>query len=208
MTDKKIIIFALILSALLVGGGWYYNSHRPATEEESPSPSPTITEPGVTLGNPDAPVVMEEYTNFLCSACAYFQTNIFGQINEAYIKTGKVKLVVYVWPPFEASRAALCAQEQNKFFDYLDYVFAHQSEIQEEQDLKDFAVNAGLNEQKFNACYVTDKIEERAQKWYDESAARGVNATPTFFINGQKFIGAQPFAEFQKIIEQKLAETK
>ncbi|MDD2730641.1 MAG: DsbA family protein [Candidatus Portnoybacteria bacterium] len=207
MTDKKIIFFALILSVVIVGGGWYYNSHQRATEE-SPTPSPTVSEPGAVLGNPDAPVVIEEYTNLLCSACAYFQTNAFHQINEAYIKTGKVKLVVYVLPPYETSQAALCALEQKKFFDYTDYAFTHQAEISEEQDLKDFAVNAGLNEQKFNDCYASENIQERAQKWNEEGKARGVTATPIFFINGQKFIGAQPFAEFQKIIEEKLSETK
>jgi len=204
MSNKKIIIIAIFFSVFLIFSGWYYSFYH--QKQNKSKNNPEITEPGVVLGNPSAPVVIEEYTNLLCEACAYFQKNAFLQIYENYIKTGKVKLEVYVTLPYETGKAALCALEQNKFFDYIDYALDHQLQIKGEQDLKDFAVNIGLNEQKFNECYSDKRVNQRLEKWNEEREKRGVNSTPTFFINGQKLIGAQPFKEFQKIIEEKLKE--
>lgn len=213
MSDKKIIVVALILAALLAGGGWYYSQHRPPTAAilpiETASPKAGASEPGIAIGDPSAPVVMEEYTNFLCGACGHFATQTLPGIMDEYVKTGKVRMVFYVYPPQELSKAALCAQEQNKFTEYHDYLFAHQDQISAEKDLKDFAGNVGLDTQKFDACFDTpDKYTDKIQKWYDDGAARGVDATPTFFINGQKFVGAQPFEDFKKIIEEKLNQAK
>jgi protein-disulfide isomerase len=213
MSDKKIIVVALILAALLAGGGWYYSQHRPPTAAilptETAGPKAGTSEPGIAIGDPSAPVVIEEYTNFLCGACGYFATTAFEKIKDDYIKTSKVRMVFFVYPPQELSKAGLCSQEQNKFMEYHDYVFTHQEQISSENDLKDFASNAGLDLQKFSACLdAPDKYKDKIQKWYDEGAARGVDATPTFFINGQKFIGAQPFEDFQKIIEEKLNQAK
>jgi protein-disulfide isomerase len=209
MTDKKIIVIALILAVLVIGGGWYYSTHSPGTasiSEQSGSPTPlaSATEPGIIFGNPSAPVTMEEYTNFLCPACMNFATQTFGKIKDDYIATGKVKIVFYIFPPLELSKAGLCADEQGKFIEYHDYVFSHQSQITDEAVLQDFAVNAGLDGNAFATCYASTKFDDKIQKWIDEGQARGVDSTPTFFINGQKFIGAQPYEEFQKLIDQKL----
>ncbi|MEK7160650.1 MAG: thioredoxin domain-containing protein, partial [Patescibacteria group bacterium] len=159
MTDQKIIAVALVLSALLIAGGLYYSKQAPTTPAAilpSATPdSPTITENGLIIGNPDAPVVIEEYTNFLCPACASFATGALEQIKNDYVKTGKAKLVLFIYPPQELAKAALCANEQGKFTEYHDYLFSHQKDpgITKEQDIKDFAVNAGLDGAAFDACY-------------------------------------------------------
>lgn len=212
MTDKKIIVIALVLGAIVIGGGWYYTKNKPQEaavlpqNSTTPTPLVKVTEQGISYGNPDAPVVMEEYTNFLCPACANFANNTFGKINTDYISTGKVRFEFFVYPPFELSRAALCAAEQNKFIEYHEYTFAHQSQITDESIIKDFAVNAGLDSTTFSACYDSGKYGDKVQKWLDEGQTRGVEATPTFFINGQKLVGAQPYEEFQKIIDGKLSQ--
>ncbi len=212
MSDKKIIILALILAAVLIGGGWYYSKHKtpaailPAGSIEQKT---TVSEPGISFGDPNAPVVIEEYTNFLCSACARFAVETFSKIKDEYIATSKVRVIFFVYPPMESSLAGLCAQEQGKFIEYHDYILSHLEQVASETELKDFAANAGLDFQKFNACFANpDKYKNKIQKWYDEGSERGVEATPTFFINGQKFIGAQPYSEFKKIIDEKLNQAK
>ena len=205
MSDKKIIIFAVVLSLLLIGGGWYYSAQNQGNQPaRTPDVSRDVSEPGILIGDPNAPVTMEEYTNFLCPACARFAGTTLTQIKDEYVKTGKVKLAIFILPPYELGQAAFCANEQNKFVEYHDYTFAHQEQITKEGDLKDFAVNAGLDSAKFNACYDSAKYQEKVSKWYEEANARGVESTPTFFINGQKFIGAQPYADFKKLIDEKL----
>jgi protein-disulfide isomerase len=211
MTDKKIIITALILAILLVGAGWYYSKYNPQTAailpKTSPSPTgPAVTTAGITIGNPSAPIIMEEYTNFLCSHCINFATKTLPQIEDEYVKTGKVKLVIYVFPPMEFGKAALCAVEQNKFLEMHNYFFAHQ--VRKEEDFIDFAINAGLDGKAFGECFSSDKYNNISQKWYDEGIARGITGTPTFFIYGRQMVGAQPFGEFQKVIEEKMANIK
>ncbi|MBU1102227.1 DsbA family protein [Patescibacteria group bacterium] len=206
MSDKKIIVVAIILSALVIGGGWYYSKNSPqqAAISQPQKTAAVISEAGISFGDPNAAVTIEEYTNFLCPACARFATETFGKIKDAYVATGKVKFVFFFYPPFELGEATLCAQEQNKFIEYHDYLFNHQGQITDEDILKDFATNVGMDLAKFNECYASDRYDGKLQKWLDEGQAREVDATPTFFINGQKFIGAQPYEEFQKIIDQKL----
>ena len=204
MSDKKIIIAALLLSVLIIGGGWYYSKNRPPTASVAAPLAAAITTQGITIGNPAAPVTIEEYTNFLCPACASFAANAYKNITEDYVKTGQIKFVLYIYPPFELGRAALCANEQNKFAEYHDYLFAHQGEIDAEQKIKDFARAAGLNGDEFIQCYDGATFKDAPASWYQEGQARKVDATPTFFINGQKLVGAQPYAEFKKIIDEKL----
>jgi len=209
MSDKKIIITSVVLSLVLIIGGWIYSKNKPAN---IPNPGPaavtqtqqTNAAAGIVLGSDNAPVVMEEYTNFLCSACGNFATQTLPQIQENYIKTGKVKMVFYIYPPLELGRAAYCVSKQDKFVEYHDYLFAHQDGITQEQDILDFATNIGVDQASFNECYNSDEAKNAAQSWLDEGQNRGVEATPTFFINGEKFVGAQPYADFEKIIEGKL----
>ncbi|MBU4143033.1 DsbA family protein [Patescibacteria group bacterium] len=212
MTDKKIIFSAVILSLFLIGGAWYYSEQLPTASISgaipSSSPSTVALEAGILIGDPNAPVTMEEYTNFLCSACARFAVTTLPQIKEDYVKTGKVKIVIYVLPPYELSQAALCSQEQNKFVEYHDYLFDHQGQITKEDDLKNMAVNAGLDSGKFNACYDSGQYADKAVKWSEEASSRGVESTPIFFINGQKLIGAQPYGDFKKIIDEKLNQAR
>lgn len=210
MSDKKLIVFSLVAATLLIFGGWYYskNGSSQATPSSSGDDQATITEKGIVIGNPDAPVTMEEYTEFLCPACGRFANQTLPQIKEEYVKTGKVKLVLYVFPPFELGNAALCANEQGKFSEFHDYIFLHQQEITSEDDIKNYAINSGLSAQEFNTCYAQDKFKDKLAKWYNEGGKRGVTATPTFFINGQQFIGAYPYADFKKIIDQKLTEAE
>lgn len=214
MSDKKIIIVALVLSAVVIGAGWYYsqNGISPASilnpqASETPKAENNKTV-GISYGNPDAPVVIEEYFSFLCGACVNFKEQTFGLIENDYIKTGKVRFVFYAYPPLEFGAAVYCAQKQDKYTEYADYLFNHNAEIQEAQDLLDFSANAGLNQSGFIACYNSDDAKNAAQAWYDRGVEKEVDATPTFFINGQKLVGAQPYAEFQKIIDEKLNQIK
>ena len=207
MSDKKIIITAIILSLALIGGGWYYSKNHPPTAAIVNSPKTNqlpVSVAGISLGNPAAPVVIEEYTNFLCPACASFALVTFDQIKEDYIKPGRVKFIFYIFPPLELAQAAICAEEQGKFAEYHAYVFEHQTQITKEGDLKDFAVNVGIDGTQFAACYAKEEIKTKAAKWTEEGNKREIDSTPTFFINGQKLVGAQPYSDFKKIIDEKL----
>ncbi len=204
MSDKKIIFIALFFAVVLVVGGLIYSGSKIISNPKpSASPESTQTAP-LKFGDEKAPVLIEEYTNFLCPACASFALETWPKIEENYVKTGQVKFAFYIFPPLELGRAAFCASQGGKFIQYHDYVFAHQSEIKEEKDVLDFALKVGLDETKFNQCYNSQEAKDAAQNWLANGQGRGVTATPTFFIDGEKVLGAQAYAEFEKIIESKL----
>lgn len=199
MTNKKIIIIALVLAAVLVAAGFIYKS---SNNSASILPQPQVA--GIVVGNQDAPVTIEEYTNFLCPACANFAINVLPQIENNYVKNGKVKFVFYVIGYEEFGRAAFCADKANKFSEFHDYVFAKQSQIKQEQDIFDFASAVGINVDSFKQCYNSQEAQVAFQNWVSLAKEKGVDATPTFFINGQKILGMQLYATFQNAIDSKL----
>lgn len=165
------------------------------------------------LGSSDAPVVMIEFSDFQCSFCSRFFSNVLPEIKEKYIETGKVKLVYrdFAFLSQEsnwAAEAANCARDQEKFWEYHDYLFGNQSREEGEafskENLKEFAKNLGLNESEFNSCLDSGKYVQEVKDDTLAGQAAGVSGTPTVFINGQKVVGAQPASVFISIIEAEL----
>lgn len=195
------ILAALIGAGLIIYGTFFYTN--PASKEASILPqiiNPKLEEP--FLGNAEAPVTIIEYGSYLCGHCADFQRDTLPQIEEKYIQTNKVKFIYRSFPPIELAIADWCAQEQNKFWEYHNYVF--QRDIGSVDDLKQYAKDVGLDETKFSECLDSEKYKNEADNWYNMGKAAGVDGTPTFFINDQKVVGNLPYEEFEKIIEEKL----
>jgi protein-disulfide isomerase len=70
---------------------------------------------------------------------------------------------------------------------------------------KQWAADLGLNTQQFNSCVDSGKYRSEVQKYFSDGQTAGVSGTPTFFVNGQKLVGAQPFSAFKAVIDQELA---
>jgi protein-disulfide isomerase len=107
----------------------------------------------------------------------------------------------------DAARAARCAGEQDKFWEYHDALFADQSKLAE-PDLKARASKLGLDQQKFAACF--DKHEPDAGIVADQMQGHklGITGTPAFFVNGRALFGAQPPEKFTEVIDEELAGNK
>ena len=200
MANKKIIITAILLVLALVAVGWIWGRQAPGGDDNGQAAKTA----GIVLGSANAPVIIEEYTNFLCPACGLFARETLPQIEENYIKTGKARFVFYVFPPMELGQAAFCSEKQGKFLEYHNYLFAHQEEIKGEDQILEFAKNIGMDSEKFNQCRAGDEAKSAALGWFSDGQRRQVTATPTFFINGEKLVGAQPYSEFQKLIDSKI----
>src|SRR3989344_2262592 len=163
------------------------------------------------LGDPNAKVLMVEVSDFQCPYCANYALNTFPEIKKEYVDTGKVKIVFKNFPlpfhPFaqKAAEAGDCVKEQGKFWEYKEDLFNNQQNISID-DLKKYAKDLGLDVQRFDSCLDSGKFEEKVKKDVQEAIGAGVEGTPTFFINGEKFVGALPFSEFQKIIDQALTK--
>jgi protein-disulfide isomerase len=162
-------------------------------------------------GDQNAPVTIVEFSDFQCPFCGRFWSQTLPQIKEDYIDTGKVKFVYRDFPlsfhqyAQKASEAAECADEQGKFWEYHDKLFENQQFLDTES-LKQYAADLGLDTEKFNSCIDTGKYSSEVRKDFQDGQTNGVSGTPTFFINGQKLVGAQPYSAFQQIIDSLISE--
>ncbi len=169
---------------------------------------------GTAMGDPQAPVVIEEYSDFLCSFCGSFHSSTLEQIVDQYVATGQVYFVFNIFPLHQESmpiaRASLCASEQGQFWQYADFLFANQASLFSTRKisrlLEAIAESANLDVDGFQTCMREDRYQDQIQDAYLNATSYGIESTPSFLINGNLFRGAKPFAEFQVEIEAALSE--
>ena len=157
-------------------------------------------------GAANAKVTIVEFSEFQCPFCKRVNPTM-DQIMKDY--AGKVR-IVFKHNPLSfhkdaplASQAALAAGKQGKFWEMHDMLFENQQAIQA-ADIDKYAQEIGLNMTKFKADLESDEIKKQIaadQALANEVGARG---TPTFFINGRKLRGAQPFEQFKTLIDEEL----
>ncbi len=104
----------------------------------------------------------------------------------------------------DAARAARCAGEQGKFWEFHDALFADPSKLAV-KDLKATAANLKLDAAKFDDCLDKHKYDDAINKDIAEGKSLGADGTPVFFINGRPLLGAQSVQKFDDIISEELA---
>jgi len=160
------------------------------------------------FGPEDAPVTIIEYSDFQCPFCER-AVPVINQIKATY--GDSVRLVYKDFPlgfhqfAQKAAEAGQCANDQGRFWDLHDVMFANQNSI-DVASIKRYASGLGLDTEQFDACLDSGKYAQEVQQDFNEGKAAGVSGTPTFFINGKKIVGAKPFAEFQAIIDNELGK--
>jgi protein-disulfide isomerase len=180
------------------------------TQQQQTAPATVSADDDAVMGDASAPVEIIEFSDYQCPYCGRFFSETLGQIEDEYISTGKVKLVYRDFPlsfhpqAQKAAEAAECAGEQGKYFEMHDMIFSNQQSIQV-ADLKGYASVLGLDQNQFDTCLDSGKYESEVKQDFQDGAAAGVSGTPTFFINGVKVVGAQPYSAFKQIIDQQLA---
>src|SRR3989344_435889 len=157
-------------------------------------------------GDSNAPVTIIEWSDFECPFCGRFYTETLGQIDEKYIKTGKVKLVYKDFPlsfhpqAQKAAEAAECAGDQGKFWEMHDLLFEKgvQGGV---ASFKQYAQELSLKSAEFDGCLDSGEMAGEVQKDMADGGKGGIQGTPGFLINGQLVSGAQPFVVFQQVID-------
>jgi protein-disulfide isomerase len=189
------------------------------SQEQSPASTPTLMEylTGQTRhfqGDQNAPVTLIEFSDFQCPYCGKFATETAQQIYDQYVKTGKLRFgyIHFTFLGEEsqwAAEASECANDQNAFWQYHDYLFSHQSGENlgafSKDNLKKFAVTLNLNADEFNQCLDSGKYTDLVKSQTSMAQNLGVSSTPTMVINGKVLLGAQPFATFQQVIDSDLS---
>jgi protein-disulfide isomerase len=154
---------------------------------------------GISVGRADAPVVIYEFADFQCPACAQFALIVTPYIKEQHVEPGRVRYVHYDFPliqihehAFLASRAGRCAHEQGRFWEYHDLLYAEQRDWSpRDQDevlplYIDYAEGIGLDRTAFEGCLRSDRHAAEVSKNMRLGQSLGVPGTPTLFINGRR----------------------
>jgi protein-disulfide isomerase len=166
--------------------------------------------PEMALGRANAPVTIFEFASMSCPHCAAFEENVFPMVRSTYIDTGKVRFVFREFPldikAAAASMLARCIANGNaeKFFGAIDTMFKQQDMLmtQTKETLQRIGKEAGMDEQGAEACVKDQALLDKlsADEKFAEQELK-VDATPTFFINGEMVKGAMSFEEFEAKIK-------
>ena len=191
------------------------------TVTPTPVPTPTmvpvvedVPTDGNSRGSADAPVTITEYMDYLCGYCARHTVTTARLLDEAYVKTGQVRVVAKQMPvhgelAVAAAEAALCAGDQGAFWEYhdglMESLYNGDPLAARADGLNQLAGDLSLDQDAFSACLAEGKYSERVQQEAMDGQAEGVQGTPTFFVNELQVVGAQPYEAFAAAIEQELS---
>ena len=164
--------------------------------------------PEIVLGEPDAPVTIVEYASTTCPHCANFHNNTLPALKKEYIDTGKVRLVLREFPFDPRSEAGfmLARCSEDKYVAMLDVLYKQQSSWAGVENARDALLQiarlAGFSQESFEACLTNQELLDDIRAVRQRGAEDfGVEATPTFFVNGQKYPGNMSIEEMSAIID-------
>jgi len=182
MASLKIIIAVIALIAV-IGIAFALMSQKPEY--------PDIANPIPVKGNPDAKVIVEEFSDFQCPACIstfpYVQEIINNNKDKIRFEYRQFPLPSHNYA-FKSSEASLCAQDAGKFWEYHDELFKAKGVLDSESLVK-YAERVGIDKASFNNCLYSGTKEAKVNAEISAGQDRGVNGTPTFFVNRKKIEG-------------------
>ena len=219
------IALLVLLSLLLAACG------APGLPAATPVPDAAASDDGVVAAQPaapaaednaarskgsaDAPVTIIEYSDFQCPFCSRWVEQTYPSLLKDYVDSGKVRLEFRDFPlsfhpnADEAAVASNCAAEQDAYWAMHDMLFSGQSTWSELPDAKPtfvgYAGDLGLDTAAFEACLSSGKFDGTIQQDIAAGQKAGVSGTPSFLINDQLLVGAQPYQVFQNAIDTVLA---
>jgi protein-disulfide isomerase len=213
--------FYVVLGVVaVIGGGWLlYSAHRGPTAGLGPAaPVPVAVADGFrgfTLGSDSARVEITEYSDFECPFCAQFATVQMPVVREQLITTGKARWRYREFPlamhkySRDAALAGECAGEQGKFWEMHDQLFGHHEWALTGKNpdgvFRGFAKDIGLDLARYDACMDSQRYAGRIQASFEEGEARGVQGTPTFFIDGRRYLGNATSDALKAVVDSLVA---
>lgn len=216
------IVFAAFVAALLAVAVVFYLIGSGQQEDEVAASGADGNEdmeqadlPHPSLGDEDAPVTMVEYSDSQCPYCGEFAREVEPGLVEEYVESGTLRIEWRDFPylgqeSVNAALAARAAQEQDKFWEYHRLLYENQggtnSGALSDGALVEYAREAGLNAEEFEEDFKSGRYDAAVSADFQEGQQQGITGTPTFIINGEALVGAQPAQVFEDAIESAAEE--
>jgi protein-disulfide isomerase len=166
--------------------------------------------PEMSMGPDDAKVTVIEYASMTCGHCAAFHNSTFKEVKAKYVDSGKVRFVFREYP-FDALAEAgfmLARCNEAQYFPMVSALFSAQTNwVRAEKPseaLFQISKQAGFTQEAFNACLSNNALLENIRAVRKAGEGFGVEATPTFFINGEKFSGNMSIEQMSALIDARL----
>lgn len=213
--SRLITIGLIIAGALLIMAAFVWLQPKPADIIVPEPRTDLVNADGLSIGDPNAPAVIDVFEDFQCPACQFFSDSVEPLIIQYLVTPGKARYVFHNYPFIDgdgasnggesdqAANASMCANEQDKFWDMEKIIFANwngenQGNLNDRQ-LAAMAEELGLDMNAFNSCFDANKYKSDIQADFDLGKEMGVTGTPTVFVNGVRVGEAGKIATFQEI---------
>jgi protein-disulfide isomerase len=171
---------------------------------------------GVSIGDENAPVVIEEYADYLCPYCGMVASLTVPQVMERYVETGKARYVFFDFPVHPGDKsilgaeAARCAGDQGAFWPMHKWLMTRMREWGDERNprrlFRDYAEALALDGGELSECIESGKYRQIVMTNQLRARQLGLTGTPTFIINGRRVGEAMGFDQMAAIIEEELAK--
>ncbi|MBD1385328.1 thioredoxin domain-containing protein [Mucilaginibacter rigui] len=165
-----------------------------------------------TMGTGTATVTMTIFSDFECSFCKVFATDIFPRLKKQYVDKGLMQVNFRHLPlaihknALMAAEASACINEQGKFWDLHDYLFKNQEKLNNNL-INNWASDNNIDTAKLAGCIINHTYKTKVDKDIDEANSAGIQGTPAIIINGRMVMGAKPFEYFAEVIDKEIAKT-
>lgn len=212
---EKRIIFWLVVVIILIGA--VYGVYRAATTPAD-IPLPTeLSEADQIQGNPESDVILIEYSDFQCPACA----NYYYLVEEILDEFGDHMQFTYRHFPLKsihdkavlAGQAAEAAGLQGKFWEMNSTIFENQeswysmSVADAREEFIGYATDLDLDSEQFSTDIDSKETENLVEAEFQSAVDAGLNSTPTFFLNGERIKNPQSLEEFRTLIREAIEKT-
>lgn len=213
---KSGLFLPAVVALLAIGAGaiyWQVASNKPKPITLAAS-TPLPKADGYLRGNPDAPVTIIEFADFECPGCANFATLQEPDVRTRLVDAGLANFRFYDFPltqihanTLSAHLAASCANEQGKFWELHDAIFAAQTEWNTQATsnprkvLDRLAQEVGLDMARYGQCFDSQRTLPQVQANAAEGTQRGVSSTPTLLIGNRMYPGGLAYDEIKKLVD-------
>lgn len=200
---RNIVVVAIIVVVILI-----IIIIRAVLATDVETVSNTDNDPSV--GNPNAKVIIREYSDFECPACRTSALSLEKVVpeysaDELYYAYNDFPIIQLHKNAYEAALAAQCAYKQEKFWEYHDRLFLDQSSWKDLENPRDkfiaYAKALDLDSDMFSICYDEEQTKDLIEEDLNEARELDINSTPTYFVNSIRYVGAKDENGWRDLID-------